>query len=92
MRVKLKLNIIWLETKLGLAVNQIQSDKQIPLTQYYFWPKTDVWDQIKTELNTKPWILETEKISLLNSTAELMNQWQNYANQKIAYSKTTNQN
>jgi len=87
MVTKFKINTIWLENKLGLSINQIQSNNQIPLTPYFFWPKTNVWDQIKIELDTKTWILNSEKTTLLNSVAEIMNQWQDYANKKIEYSR-----
>ena len=77
LKPKFKINIIWLENELGIAVDQIQSGEQIPLTKYFFWPKIDAWYQIKRELETKSWISNEEKAQLLNSTAAIMNQWQN---------------
>lgn len=74
--MKFKLNVLWLENELGIAIDQIQSGEQIPLTDYFFWPKIDTWYQIKRELETKPWISKEEKAKLLNSTATIMNQWQ----------------
>jgi 30S ribosomal protein 3 len=74
--LKFKLNVLWLENELGIAIDQIQSGEQIPLTDYFFWPKIDTWYQIKRELETKPWISKEEKAKLLNSTATIMNQWQ----------------
>ena len=75
-KLKFKLNVLWLENELGIAIDQIQSGEQIPLTDYFFWPKIDAWYQIKRELETKPWISKEEKAKLLNSTATIMNQWQ----------------
>ena len=36
LKPKFKINIIWLENELGIAVDQIQSGEQIPLTKYFF--------------------------------------------------------
>ncbi len=83
MNSKFKLKVLWLENKLGIAVNQIQGDKQIPLTAYFFWPKSDAWDQIRRELETKPWLPNDDKAQLLNSTAAIMNQWQDSINKKL---------
>ena len=80
MATKFNLSILWLENKLGIAVNQIQSGEQIPLTNYFFWPQNDAWDQIRNELDTKPWITNANKAKLLNATATIMNQWQDSIN------------
>jgi 30S ribosomal protein 3 len=80
MAPRFKLNILWLENELGIAIDQIQAGEQIPLTDYLFWPKSDTWDQIRQELETKPWILTKEKAQLLNATATIMNEWQNSMN------------
>ena len=80
MAPRFKLNILWLENELGIAIDQIQAGEQIPLTDYFFWPKSDIWDQIRQELETKPWILTKEKAQLLNATATIMNEWQNSMN------------
>ena len=80
---RFKLNILWLENELGIAIDQIQSGEQIPLTEYFFWPKGDTWEQIRVELATKPWILKKEKAQLLNTTATIMKQWQNSISQTV---------
>ena len=80
MAPRFKLNILWLENELGIAIDQIQAGEQIPSTDYFFWPKSDTWDQIRQELETKPWILTKEKAQLLNATATIMNEWQNSMN------------
>ena len=83
MAPRFKLNILWLENELGIAIDQIRSGEQIALTDYFFWPKSDTWDQIRRELETKPWILTKEKAQLLNATATIMNQWQNSMNKTV---------
>ena len=36
---RFKLNILWLENELGIAIDQIQSGEQIPSTEYFFGQK-----------------------------------------------------
>ena len=76
MESKFKLNILWLDTKLGVAIDQVQGTEKIPLTNYFFWPKSNIWEQIKNDLDSKPWVLADEKDEILNSVAVIMNQWQ----------------
>ena len=62
---KLKLKVLWLKNVLGLAIDQTVIKQSYPLTQYYFWPRTEAWDQLKLELDSKPWLSDKEKISTL---------------------------
>ena len=75
MSQQLQLKVLWLKNSLGLAIDQTFLDHSYSLTQYYFWPKTKAWEQLKLELDSKAWITENEKIKILNSTAEIMNYW-----------------
>ena len=79
--VKFKLRVLWLENSLGLAINQINSNLSIQLTAFYFWPKTDAWEQLKVELQSKPWIEKRDTIKLLNDISNIMNHWKK--NRKI---------
>lgn len=72
----LKLQVLWLDNSLGLSVNQKTVDGNIPLTPYYFWPVSEAWEQIRFELDSKPWIPEEERINLLNLVVDVMHQWQ----------------
>ena len=29
-----------------------------PLTEYYFWPTKDAWEELKAALEAKPWVSE----------------------------------
>ena len=71
--VQLKLKAIWGKNFLGLAIDQVVGIYQLPITTYYFWPRTEAWEQLRLELELKPWINEEEKIKVLNSAARLMN-------------------
>lgn len=74
---KLKLQILWLDDKVGFSVNQITSQTQLPITRYYFWPVTDAWEQLKLDLGSKPWFSNADQIQLLNLVSETINVWQN---------------
>ena len=73
----LKLQVLWLYDSLGLAINQKTAEGLLPLTPYYFWPISEAWEQIRFELDSKPWVSEDERVMLLNSVVEVMTQWQN---------------
>ena len=77
MNSRLELNILWLDTKIGIAIDQLQSGEKIPLTKYFFWPKTDAWDQVRSELETKSWVENSKKAEILYSISTILNQWQN---------------
>ena len=73
---QLKLKVLWLKNILGLSIDQMAVDHSYPLTQYYFWPKTEAWEQLKLELDSKPWLSEKDKILALNLTTDVVNYWQ----------------
>ena len=79
----LKLKVIWLPKLLGVAIDQIIVTKPNsfvcrPLTTYYFWPKTGVWEQLKLELDSAKWLTEKEKIKYLNLVSDIINDWQKH--------------
>ena len=57
----LKLKVTWFKNFLGLAIDQVSLNQKYFLTSYYFWPKTDAWEQLKSELDAKPWLTTREK-------------------------------
>jgi len=73
--MKLQLKVFWLENFLGFTINQTVSDKSYPVTSYYFWPRTEAWDLLKLELDSKSWVTDTDKIKILNQITEIMNCW-----------------
>ena len=73
--VCLELKILWAKNFLGLSIDQVSTRHNLPITNYYFWPKTEAWEQLKIELGLKPWLEEKEKIKILNLAAEVMNFW-----------------
>jgi len=79
---QLKLKIVWLKNFLGLSIDQISPNQKYPLTPYYFWPKTEAWDQLKLELDSKLWLTQEEKIKILKIIGNVMNYWLLYRNTK----------
>ena len=72
----LKLQVLWLDSSLGLAINQETSNGSLPLTPYYFWPISEAWEQIRFELDSKPWISYEERVQFLNLIVDVMTKWQ----------------
>ena len=73
-----KLKFLYLEKNIGFAVDQVVGKSQhlSPLTQYFFWPRDDAWEELKSHLESMDYISEAEKIELLNTTTEIINYWQ----------------
>eukprot|EP00884_Botryococcus_braunii_P018166 jgi/Botrbrau1/5032/Bobra.0396s0045.1 len=71
------LSFLWLEKNVAVAVDQIfMKDARAPISEFFFWPRKDAWEELKAFLETKPWITERDKVLLLNKTTEVINFWQ----------------
>ena len=74
-RFKVKLKIGWFKDTLGLAIDQVGLNQSYSLTPYYFWPKTEAWEQLKLELDSKLWLSKKEKVTILENVRKIMSYW-----------------
>ena len=79
---QLKLKIVWFKNFLGLAIDQVSFGQQYSLTPYYFWPRTEAWEQLKLELDSKFWLTQDEKIEVLKVAGDVMKYWLAYRDVK----------
>ncbi|KAG9157384.1 hypothetical protein Leryth_024881 [Lithospermum erythrorhizon] len=66
-----------MEKNIGLALDQeLPGHGIVPLCPYFFWPRKDAWEELKTTLESKPWISQKKMIILLNQATDIINLWQ----------------
>lgn len=72
------LKFLWLEKSLAIGLDQKIGDKTNPLTEYFFWPRKDAWEELNSELGkvSNNWISQSESILILNQATEVINFWQ----------------
>ena len=74
------LRFVWMDKNIGIAVDHVvPGHGTVPLSPYYFWPRKDAWEEIKTVLESKKWISRKQTILLLNQATDVINLWQQNA-------------
>ena len=82
---QLKLKVAWFKNFLGLAIDQVNGENDYSLTPYYFWTRTEAWEQLKLELDSKLWLTKQEKIEILKTTGSVMNYWLSHRDTKTSH-------
>jgi 30S ribosomal protein 3 len=76
------LNFLWLDKTVAVSLDQLYgtdtrgTERRSPVTEYFFWPRADAWEELKNALEARPWISERDRILLLNKTTQVINFWQ----------------
>lgn len=87
-RMRYTLSVLWLDKNIGIAVDQIfAKDQRSPMSEYFFWPRNDAWEEIKVFLEAKSWIGERERVLLLNQCTEVINFWQDGEKKSLAQAR-----
>ena len=84
---KFYFKVIWSTHCLGIAVDKkLKNNTTIPLTSFFFWPRVDGWKLLKHELELKPWLIEKERIEILNGYTKIISIWKNnFKNEKVLH-------
>lgn len=74
--------IIWGKQYIGIAIDKILNrTNTFPITTFFFWPKENGWELLKTELLNKPWITKEDRIEILNGYNQIIKYWLTNVNQ-----------
>jgi Plastid and cyanobacterial ribosomal protein (PSRP-3 / Ycf65) len=85
---KFLFKVIWSKTYVAISINKIYNESyDMPLTTFYFWPNEDGWTLLKAELDSKPWISEISKKSILNGYTLIINYWLQNVNKNLLTKK-----
>eukprot|EP00798_Chlamydomonas_sp_ICE-L_P013192 gene13192-19025_t len=78
-----RLVFLWQEKALAVAIDQVFSKGQTsPLTEYFFWPRKDAWEDLRLALEGKPWITDGDKSLLLNRLTQVIGLWQDESSKR----------
>lgn len=70
------LKFIWSEKYLGICLDQKVSNKSLPLSEYFFWPRTDAWELLHVFIDSKSWISHKDTVLVLNTLTDVIHFWQ----------------
>lgn len=74
---RVALKFVWMEKNIGVAVERVLPEYgSVPVSAYYWWPRTDAWEELNSKLKEKSWIPRKDAIVLLNQATDIINLWQ----------------
>lgn len=73
-----RLKFLWFGSKgIAVSLDQVFSDLSVlPITQFFFWPRSDAWDDMRLCLKSKSWVSSNDLVLILNQLTEVINFWQ----------------
>lgn len=71
----LRITVLWLDKKFGVAVDAKIGGKLNPVTKYVLWPDTDILLSLTKEIDRNSWISPTESSFLLSRVSDLLSYW-----------------
>ena len=87
---KFGLQALWLDKNVAVCVDGLSKDGSVstgPLTAYHFWPRSDAWEDLKADLEQRKWMAQEDVVDILNQTTELINFWQDEAQNGVTVDK-----
>lgn len=67
---------MWLQDYIGVSLDYKIGKKTVPMFKYFFWPKTDAWEDIKTHLESLDILSYEDFVFVLNNITDVINFWQ----------------
>ncbi|EPS73488.1 hypothetical protein M569_01269 [Genlisea aurea] len=74
---KFILKFLLLNKVIAVCLDQkISNGRLNPLTEYFFWPQRDAWEDMKNFIDCNDWISPKDAIKILNTITEVINFWE----------------
>jgi 30S ribosomal protein 3 len=71
------LKFLWLQKSIAFSLDQkISENATTPITEFFFWPENDAWEDMRLFLESRAWINPDDAVVLLNQITEVINEWQ----------------
>ncbi len=88
---KFVLKFLLIEKVIAVCLDQRVSNERLnPLTEYFFWPQRDAWEDMKNFIDSNDWIGQKDAVTILNRITEVINLWEESTEFKKEDIKTLN--
>jgi 30S ribosomal protein 3 len=77
------LKFLLIDKVIAVCLDQkISNERLTPLTEYFFWPQKDAWEDMKNFIDNNDWISPKDAVNILNRITEVINFWEELAELK----------
>nr|Q9BAC3.1 RecName: Full=Small ribosomal subunit protein cS23; AltName: Full=30S ribosomal protein 3, chloroplastic; Short=PSRP-3 [Euglena mutabilis]AAK27691.1 ycf65 [Euglena mutabilis]ABB02350.1 Ycf65 [Euglena mutabilis]AMD08065.1 putative ribosomal protein 3 [Euglena mutabilis] len=77
------LKFLLIDKVIAVCLDQkISNERLNPLTEYFFWPQRDAWEDMKNFIDNNDWIDPKDAVNILNRITEVINFWEESAQLK----------